>query len=161
MELLIVIVTFIIIEYFFKKKTYKFLRKGFWLDFVWYSIVQKFILQYLIFRFIDKFYAHYDLHLFSNLPTILQLIAAILLIEFIAYWIHRLNHNNFIMWRIHETHHSSLELNWLSANRIHFTEDILIKVISGAIIVLMGASLTVLYMYMLFDTFWQFLFTQT
>lgn len=151
MELYIIIAFFIVVEYFFKDKSYGFLRKGFWLDAIWYAIVQGLILQYVVYRFIDMFFARYEFNLLSSLPFLVQLICAILIIEFFAYWIHRANHRFSVMWRIHETHHTSLELDWLSANRIHFTEAILIKIIGAAIIVLMGASIKVLYVYMLFD----------
>ena len=55
----------------------------------------------------------------SHWPAVLQLLLALSVGEFFAYWIHRFGHETSIGWRIHALHHSPSELNALSAGRNH------------------------------------------
>ena len=123
----IFILLFIVLEFLFKDKKFPFLRKGFWIDIVWFSFLQGIILQFAAFQFISQFYDQYGVNLVTGLPIVFQVLITILSIELIAYWVHRLNHSWLPMWRLHEVHHTSLELNWLSANRIHFLEIVFDK----------------------------------
>lgn len=56
--------------------------------------------------------------LWRDLPELVALIAAILLIELAAYWRHRMEHQPGV-WRFHATHHADEELHWLSVLRKH------------------------------------------
>lgn len=51
-------------------------------------------------------------------PLILQVLVAILLIDIVSYWRHRLMHSRWL-WPVHTIHHSSYRLNWLSTERFH------------------------------------------
>ena len=55
----------------------------------------------------------------TSQPRWLQLIEAMLLREFLVYWAHRTTHMSPVLWRFHEVHHSSPDLDWLSAVRRH------------------------------------------
>ncbi len=48
----------------------------------------------------------------------LAVLAAIFLIDFTAYWRHRLEHEP-ALWRFHATHHSDTAMHWLSVQRKH------------------------------------------
>lgn len=49
----------------------------------------------------------------------LQFLEAILLVELGSYWSHRMLHAVPFLWRFHSLHHSSMDLDWLSAVRQH------------------------------------------
>jgi hypothetical protein len=61
----------------------------------------------------------------------------IVLIDFIAYWLHRVFQGKNL-WRFHEVHHSSMELDWLAAARVHPVNDIANKSLQAMIIVVLG-----------------------
>lgn len=54
----------------------------------------------------------------SRQPLWLQTIEIYLLVDFLAYWSHRLFHGG-LWWPFHAVHHSSEELDWMSSIRVH------------------------------------------
>jgi sterol desaturase/sphingolipid hydroxylase (fatty acid hydroxylase superfamily) len=54
----------------------------------------------------------------------LQALEALLVANFCGYWSHRLMHSIPFLWRIHQVHHSSEQLDWLAAGRVHPFEAI-------------------------------------
>src|SRR6476659_8827281 len=79
----------------------------------------------------------------AQLPFWLQ--AAIFLIasDFMMYWIHRGFHRP-AMWRYHAVHHSSEDLDWISAARFHPVNIFLGSVLSDVVLLLAGISPNVL-----------------
>ncbi|HMC26901.1 MAG TPA: sterol desaturase family protein [Verrucomicrobiae bacterium] len=53
----------------------------------------------------------------EKLPLVVRIGFAILLVDFIIYWIHRAQHRFAILWRTHAWHHSPEHLYWLSGFR--------------------------------------------
>ncbi len=70
-------------------------------------------------------------------PALLQAVQMIVLIDVVGYWLHRAFHGK-TLWRFHAIHHSSVELDWLSAARVHPVNDILNKSIQAMTIVALG-----------------------
>lgn len=58
-------------------------------------------------------------------PVWLQAIAVIVTLDFFFYWMHRAKHQWNWWYRLHETHHSSEDLDWFSSVRFHPVEKIL------------------------------------
>lgn len=54
----------------------------------------------------------------ARLPLWLQAVLILALGDLIGYWMHRLFHGRRL-WRFHAVHHSSVDLDWLSAVRLH------------------------------------------
>jgi sterol desaturase/sphingolipid hydroxylase (fatty acid hydroxylase superfamily) len=54
----------------------------------------------------------------SQLPLWLQALLFLVLSDFMLYWLHRLFHGGGF-WKYHAIHHSSEELDWISAARFH------------------------------------------
>lgn len=73
----------------------------------------------------------------SALPEILVLVLAILLIEFAAYWRHRVEHTREL-WRFHATHHADEELHWLSVLRKHPVSKFLELLVDSLPVLLLG-----------------------
>jgi sterol desaturase/sphingolipid hydroxylase (fatty acid hydroxylase superfamily) len=72
-----------------------------------------------------------------------QAVQMVILIDFIGYWAHRAFHGEWL-WRFHAIHHSSLELDWLSAVRVHPINDMANKILQAVAVVALGYSPMVL-----------------
>lgn len=86
-------------------------------------------------------------------PAWFQAIMFILISDFIGYWSHTIFHGEQL-WRFHSVHHSSTELNWLSAVRVHPINDILGRLIHAIPVLLLGFSVKTLAIYLPFTTFY-------
>lgn len=73
----------------------------------------------------------------SEHVTGLNVIFALILLDFCGYWIHRLTHHERL-WKFHAIHHSSAEIDWLSSTRFHPLESIAVVVIGFNICILAG-----------------------
>ena len=76
----------------------------------------------------------------ANEGLAVQAGAVILTFDFIFYWTHRAKHRFDWWWRLHETHHSSVELDWFSSVRFHPLEKILDRTIYLAPLIIFGVS---------------------
>lgn len=63
----------------------------------------------------------------ATLPLWLQAVAILVLGDLIGYWMHRAFHGRRL-WRFHAIHHSSVDLDWLSAVRLHPVNDALMRI---------------------------------
>ncbi len=54
----------------------------------------------------------------SMLPMALQAILILVISDFVLYWLHRMFHRGGF-WKYHAVHHSSEDLEWISAARFH------------------------------------------
>jgi sterol desaturase/sphingolipid hydroxylase (fatty acid hydroxylase superfamily) len=79
-------------------------------------------------------------------PTWLQVIEVLLIGDLIGYAMHRLFHARRL-WKFHAVHHSSAEVDWLSAVRLHPVNDVLSRVAQAVPIVLLGYPPTIVAAY--------------
>ncbi len=63
---------------------------------------------------------------FSTWPLWAQALSVLVLSDFTAYWLHRAFHKGWL-WRVHAVHHSSRELDWLAAVRLHPLNEIITR----------------------------------
>jgi len=126
------------------RKGLPFLREGIWVDFIWYSLFQNFILKIVIFDFIihpiDLNFQLSRLHVVSDWPVIWQILFFLVVHDFYIYWFHRWQHNSKILWRTHEAHHSNKVIDWIAGSRSHALEIIINQTIEFTPIVLLGAD---------------------
>jgi sterol desaturase/sphingolipid hydroxylase (fatty acid hydroxylase superfamily) len=73
-------------------------------------------------------------------PLWVQAIAVVVVLDFFFYWMHRAKHRYDWWWRLHETHHSSRDLDWFSSVRFHPLEKILDRAIYLAPLLFLGVS---------------------
>ncbi|TAJ20726.1 MAG: fatty acid hydroxylase family protein [Dehalococcoidia bacterium] len=71
-------------------------------------------------------------------PWALQAFEILVLTDFVGYWSHRMFHAWPPAWRFHAIHHSSTEVDWLSAVRLHPINDAVSNVLTAAAFVLVG-----------------------
>ncbi|GAF78505.1 unnamed protein product, partial [marine sediment metagenome] len=73
-------------------------------------------------------------------PILLQLLLAILIVDFFKYWYHRWTHEVPVLWRFHSIHHSLDRLEMLRASYF-YPIDVFLTVAIGTFTMLMvGAS---------------------
>lgn len=125
----------------------KVLREGFLDDLVLYSIAQSYILGIIIFsyiiRTIDETTGMSRLELFKDIPIWIQLVIFTISHDLYIYLMHRWQHKNKYLWRIHEAHHSPQKVDWLSGSRSHALEILINQTIEFLPIVLLGAPVEV------------------
>jgi len=124
-------------------KGQKIFREGFFNDMILYTIVQSYLLGLVIFGFLNWIKSNTDLYSYSLLdhwPVWLQVVVLVIAHDFYIYWFHRWMHNNKILWRVHEAHHSPKSVDWLSGSRSHSIEILINQTIEFAPIILLGAS---------------------
>lgn len=73
----------------------------------------------------------------SRQPLWLQTIQIYLLVDFTAYWTHRLFHRGR-WWPFHAVHHSSEDLDWLGSLRVHPVNDLVNKLAHVTPVLLLG-----------------------
>lgn len=139
-----VAILFIILERIFPyNKDQKILREGFFNDLALYTIAQSYILGIIIFTFIIKTIDNSTglsrFHLFAGIPIWIQLILFTITHDLYIYWMHRLQHNNKYLWRLHEAHHSPQKVDWLSGSRSHAFEILINQTVEFLPIVLLGS----------------------
>ena len=142
-------ILFIILERIFPyTKGQRVLREGFFDDLALYTIAQSYILGIIVFGFIirgiDESTGLSRLHLFADVPIWLQLVIFTISHDIYIYLMHRWQHKNKYLWRIHEAHHSPKKVDWLSGSRSHALEILMNQTIEFLPIVLLGAPVEVL-----------------
>ena len=55
----------------------------------------------------------------TSLPFAVHVFIAVVIADFLWYWLHRAYHHFPLLWAFHIVHHSSEELDWLSTSRLH------------------------------------------
>ena len=76
----------------------------------------------------------------GGLPYWVQIPLVIVLSDLGIYWTHRMFHAVPWLWRFHAIHHSTEELDWLAAARVHPVDQILTKGVSLVPLVALGFS---------------------
>lgn len=52
-------------------------------------------------------------------PALVQFLEALVILELVGYWSHRMMHTVPSLWRLHRLHHSSERLDWLASAHLH------------------------------------------
>jgi sterol desaturase/sphingolipid hydroxylase (fatty acid hydroxylase superfamily) len=79
----------------------------------------------------------------AQLPLAVQAVLFLVGSDFMNYWIHRAFHSS-AMWKYHAVHHSSEDLDWVSAARFHPVNIFLGSVATDVVLLLAGISPNVL-----------------
>src|SRR5262249_55727664 len=94
------------------------------------------------------------LQIAAQWPLAVQGVFFLLLHDFFVYWFHRLQHRWPLLWRIHETHHSTADVDWLSGSRSHFMEILLEQTVEFAPLALLGAAPAIWFFKVTIDAVW-------
>jgi sterol desaturase/sphingolipid hydroxylase (fatty acid hydroxylase superfamily) len=80
----------------------------------------------------------------STAPLALQVVLAMVLAEFGAYWVHRWCHRTRLGWRVHRVHHTASSLHVLASGRTHPLNTLWVFGAQSLVLVLLGAGAEVL-----------------
>jgi sterol desaturase/sphingolipid hydroxylase (fatty acid hydroxylase superfamily) len=83
-------------------------------------------------RFAPSF-AREGLHELQALPGACKIVLALVLVDFMLYWIHRAQHTYELLWRTHAWHHSIEQLYWFSGFRTSFLHSFLYNIPQAAV----------------------------
>jgi sterol desaturase/sphingolipid hydroxylase (fatty acid hydroxylase superfamily) len=75
----------------------------------------------------------------ATMPLWLQAFTFVAVSDFLTYWIHRAYHRG-ALWKYHSVHHSSEDLDWISAARFHPVNLLLGSVLVDVTLLLAGIS---------------------
>lgn len=76
----------------------------------------------------------------ASLPWFVQFFMAVIISDFLSYWTHRFAHRIGKLWEFHKIHHSSEQMDWLAAVRVHPVDTILIRSVQFVPLYLLGFS---------------------
>ena len=77
---------------------------------------------------------------FLNLPLWLEVILAVYIAEFFAYWFHRLSHREGWLWSIHSIHHLPEKVNLTNNFLMHPLNIFFLKLMRSTPLLLLGFS---------------------
>jgi sterol desaturase/sphingolipid hydroxylase (fatty acid hydroxylase superfamily) len=64
----------------------------------------------------------------QHLPAPAKILAALFVVDFIIYWIHRAQHNHNGLWRTHAWHHSIEQMYWFAGFRTSFLHSFIYNI---------------------------------
>ena len=136
------VVVFSILERFFPyKKGLPYFRKGWYLDLIWYTFIQSFIMSVVIFTWIIAPVRNAlnlpEEGLISHWPLWALILFFFVTHDFYIYWFHRWQHYNKYLWRTHEAHHSVEQVDFVAGSRSHMVEILINQTIEFAPIILL------------------------
>lgn len=135
----------------------RLLRRGLFLDLLWYAILQSWVLGIvisLIIAAIDAATGWSQHGVISSWPVWGQVLFFLVTHDLYIYLFHRLQHHSTLLWRIHEAHHSTHDVDWLSGARSHPLEILINQTIEFAPILLLGAAPEVAAIKGILDSVW-------
>ncbi len=155
------------LEYFFPKREQPQLREDLWSDFV-HLVFNGHFLGVILFGLATNFVLPYSDALLSEYglidsvyrnaaqpwPMWLQIVVAIVVIDFIQWCVHNLLHRVPFFWEFHKTHHSvkDKEMDWIVSFRFQWTEVIVYKSILYLPLAWFGFDPTAVLVHAIFGT---------
>jgi len=86
-----------------------------------------------------------SLQVIAHWPAWAQFAVVFVVKDFLEWNIHHLLHRVPLLWRLHQLHHSTEELDWVAAFRGHWGEIIIYKVVIYLPLVVLGAEASVIF----------------
>src|SRR5476651_1255903 len=122
------------------RKGLPFFREGFWVDLVWYTLIQSYFLKILIFDYIiGPIQVHYNwtgANFMTHWSIWAQVAFFVVTHDLYIYLFHRFQHSSKFFWRTHEAHHSGKHVDFMAGSRSHAMEIIINQTIEFAPIIL-------------------------
>jgi len=86
-------------------------------------------------------------------PKLLQFVEIVAVADLTQYGVHRLFHRVPFLWRFHQIHHSSRDLDWLASSRLHLVDIVVTRALSFVPIYVLGFGAGPIYAYVIFVSF--------
>ena len=165
---LLVISLFVMaLEYFFPKREQKQLREDFWSDLIhlvfnghFLGVVLFGLAANFVLPLVDEWLVSIDMidRVYRNAaqpwPLWLQVVVALVVIDFVQWSVHNLLHRVPFLWEFHKTHHSVKdgEMDWIVAFRFQWTEVVVYKSILYLPLAYFGFHPTAVLIHAIFGT---------
>jgi sterol desaturase/sphingolipid hydroxylase (fatty acid hydroxylase superfamily) len=107
----------------------------------------------LISRIGHRILPRFMFNVLTDKPIWVQALTTLFVLDFIFYVTHRLKHRWRWWWRLHETHHSSAEMDFLSSVRFHPLEKLLDRLLYLFPLFFLGISETAVFIWSGVDVF--------
>ncbi len=89
----------------------------------------------------------------ASQPVWLQFLEALFVADLFAYLAHRAFHEVPILWRFHQVHHSSRDLDWLAGSRLHIVDIVFTRAFAFLPLYVIGFADPALYAYVAWAAF--------
>ena len=152
-----VAIVFFVAERIDPARTQKVFRKGFLTDLLYCisSVAIRAVMTGVVAigftEFGRRFLPEYSIGVLRDQPVWIQAVSIIFVFDLIFYVLHRAKHHWRWLWRLHETHHSSEEMDWFSSVRFHPLEKLLDRSIYLFPLLFLGVSAPALLILAAFD----------
>jgi sterol desaturase/sphingolipid hydroxylase (fatty acid hydroxylase superfamily) len=134
-----------------KRERLRILRRGFWTDLAYWGftplvtkavtracvIVAVVPIALALYGTVDRDMLLRGFGPLSKLPIWAQGVGILIIGDFIGYWMHRAFHGRRL-WKFHAVHHSSVDVDWLSAVRLHPVNDVVMRIAAAIPVLLLG-----------------------
>ncbi|MEK8022398.1 MAG: sterol desaturase family protein [Candidatus Hydrogenedentota bacterium] len=137
-------VVFFVAERFHPPQPQPVFRRGIWADLVYapLNILLRILVNFILASAIARAGVHILPGRFFGVvrgePAWFQACVLVIVLDFVFYVIHRLKHRWRWWWRLHETHHSSIDLDFLASVRFHPLEKLIDRFIFLLPIMILG-----------------------
>jgi sterol desaturase/sphingolipid hydroxylase (fatty acid hydroxylase superfamily) len=118
----------IALERLFPYDRQRFFRREFWTDLLWFSTLFSLAMgwvAYALIHAIDHRTGWSQVRGLRAWPIGAQVGVSLLSHDLFIYVFHRMMHGNRYLWRIHEAHHSVLDVDWIGGSRGHVIENLI------------------------------------
>lgn len=112
--------------------------------FVFNNVITYFAGLSAVYLLVHNFSLHQS---FQQIPVWGQYVVGIVLLDFIIWIWHLVNHKITFLWLFHQTHHSEKYLNATSALRFHIGELVFSVIYKSTILIVLGIPLYVFFLY--------------
>ena len=130
----------IALERAFPADRQRFIRREFWTDLLWFSTTFSTAVGWLayvaVIPVIDRMTGWSHLHGLRGWPLWAQVAVSLVSHDLFIYVFHRWMHSSRYLWRIHEAHHSVVDVDWIGGSRGHVLENLITSTAELAPIVL-------------------------
>lgn len=133
-----------LLEILIPKKTLTSSRPKRWLNNLLLSVFNSVFLRFLLPAGLVSWaywveQNHWGLLSQISLPSVIKVITALFIFDFIIYWQHRVFHHIPWLWRLHRVHHTDMDIDVTTALRFHPIEIAISAVVKLTFITLLGA----------------------
>lgn len=112
-----------LIERFTGARTHQYRTRGFLQDIAYWfysrSGFGRLTTTTVVYSLLIPRLAFLNVKLLVGLPILLRWTIYFLVTDLITYWVHRWTHSNRFFWAFHTTHHSQVQMSFLTSDRAH------------------------------------------
>jgi sterol desaturase/sphingolipid hydroxylase (fatty acid hydroxylase superfamily) len=133
-----------VIQWCMPRERYGVLKTEWKQDLLWFLVAGEVVPRLLAPTFLDSNWISARTPALVDFPVgsgILKIAIALVVSDFMRYWIHRSLHVVPVLWDMHKSHHSSIQLTAISGARAGLLENLIAAIMTAVPLRLMGLSL--------------------